>query len=273
MPYKSFYDHAWAKKIDKITLGTPVEQLFFDLCMSWKSAARTHELPWLLVEQLRHYHEGFVSAHSPFGLKVVNALPARIARDPEVNLPPDKLFEIQKAVKRLSTEIQLKLAEERKPFDEKRVWEKYLNISEFTLAILGSQRLVYSAVYFAYEDFFRRCYEVLPDAQPFWFNTKKFTAAIDAHPAYGKALREDCWTRMEIHEARLIRHAVAHNGGRLTTEIKDGLADGTLVMTLPVEGEDIQIMPEYTRALHDILKERVQRIVVATVATLATRGA
>lgn len=76
--YKSFFDHQWARENNRRAEGTAFEQAMFALGVNWKSAANTSAMPWILIDALRGLWTGFMSAHQPFGSKLVSVLRDRL---------------------------------------------------------------------------------------------------------------------------------------------------------------------------------------------------
>jgi hypothetical protein len=84
-------------------------------------------------------------------------------------------------------------------------------------------------------------------------------------------LRDYCWTDTEIDLARLVRHALAHNGGRFGIDLhkyKARFMDATGMTAPELRGDlfividgKIQITPGNTTHLFSILKDRVTRTV------------
>jgi hypothetical protein len=122
---------------------------------------------------------------------------------------------------------------------------------EFQLSIWGSQRLCYGAVYYAYEDFLARCYR-LSACEPGCRVDREFGKRFGSQ--YGAALRQSCWDDHRVLVARLTRHALVHNGGRLTSDLKKMSKHGLTLL-----GEDIQIYPSLTKGLYGVLKDRVTK--------------
>jgi hypothetical protein len=92
------------------------------------------------------------------------------------------------------------------------------------------------------------------------FDDKKFRE--DFSKLYDDSLFEQCWADSAVEIARLVRHALAHNGGRLTNHLRGKKHGLTLI------GEDIQILPHDTRALFDLLKTRATSLAQRTQAKL-----
>jgi len=158
----------------------------------------------------------------------------------------------KKLLRELQTISDAVRAEDERPpaFETEIVWQTMLKQSEFRLSIWGSQRLSYAAVYYAYEDFLARCYR-LSTAQPGYRMGQGFSQ--DFRKRYGAGLRDYCWSDFNVNIARLTRHALVHNGGRLTSDLKK-LSHG-----LRLCGEDIQVFPAFTKCLYELLKDRVSK--------------
>jgi hypothetical protein len=187
------------------------------------------------------------AADHPFPARYTAALTDRLAKCMELsNMGTKKLV---RELQRISEEVRAE--DERPPVVETEMaWRRMLNQSEFQISIWGSQRLYYGAVYYAYEDFLARCYR-LSAGQPEYEVGRGFSQ--DFRDQYSAWLRDCCWSDPKIHIARLTRHALVHNGGRLTPKLKE------LKHGLRLYGEDIQIFPAFTKSLYELLKDRVAK--------------
>ena len=77
--YRSFFDHDWAVRMRDLVRETILDELVFNLCAAWKGAAKTHEMPWLTVELIGAFADGFVNAFQPPGQELINALLSRFS--------------------------------------------------------------------------------------------------------------------------------------------------------------------------------------------------
>jgi hypothetical protein len=245
--YKTFLDHQWARGIAQQTNGTPLEEIFFDLQWAWKGAANTFFMPWFTVTTMVAAGLGAASDHA-FPERYAAAIQDRLSNRMELTNMATK--RLRKELQQISEEVRA--VNERPPaFDLQLAWQTMLNQSEFRLSIWGSQRLVFAAVYYAYEDFLARCYRLSTGKAEYEVGSK-FTQ--DFRDQYGETLRDFCWCDNKIHVARLTRHALLHNGGRLTSKLKRINNHG-----LMLRGEDIQVFPAVTRGLYELLRDRVTK--------------
>jgi hypothetical protein len=72
---------------------------------------------------------------------------------------------------------------------------------------------------------------------------------------FGQQVAQDCLNAPEVRAARLVRNALAHNGGKETDELKK------IQHGIRVEGGVLQIMAPDTRRLFDVLKDRAYKLV------------
>jgi hypothetical protein len=243
--YKTFLDHEWARRIDQQTAGTPLEEIFFDLQWAWKGAANTFYMPWLTVTTMVAVGLSAAKDHA-FPSRFTAALTDRLAQRMELtNMKTKKLMS---ELRQISEEVR---AEDERPpaVETEMAWRTMLRQTEFQLSIWGSQRLCYAAVYYAYEDFLVRCYR-LTAGQPDYRVGKGFS--WDFRDQFSATLRDSCWSDPKINVARLTRHALVHNGGRLTSDLKKLNNHG-----LKLHGENIQAFPAFTKGLYELLKNRV----------------
>jgi len=134
-----------------------------------------------------------------------------------------------------------------------KMWQSLLPNFEFNGSVWASQRLCYGAVYYAYEDFLVRTYRLAigkPDYRMKF--AKEF--ARDLAKAFSVELSDFCFSG-EVDVARRARNALAHSGGRITEELRE------IGHAFPVVNGEIQITTAHTRALFDLLKERVAKLV------------
>jgi hypothetical protein len=258
--YKTFLDHEWARRIDQQTAGTPLEELFFDLQWAWKGAANTFYMPWLTVSTMVAAGLGAATDHA-FPSRYTAALTDRLVQRMGLNNMTTK--KLVRELRQISEEVRAE--DERPPVVEiEMAWRTMLKQSEFQLSIWGSQRLCYAAVYYAYEDFLARCYR-LSAVQPDYRVGKGFTQ--DFRDQFSATLRDCCWSDPKINIARLTRHALVHNGGRLTSDLKKLNNHG-----LKLHGEDIQIFSAFTKSLYELLKDRVTKFLSNPDGPLAKLG-
>ena len=88
---------------------------------------------------------------------------------------------------------------------------------EFCVSILGAQRLTYPSLFFAYEDFLASTIKAKKDPN---YSSKGRNIGLDLKSFSYDTLAAYCWNDAEVDLAGLVRHAVAHNSGRLGAELE-----------------------------------------------------
>lgn len=256
--YKSFFDHGWAARIMEATAATPIAQAVFDLCAAWRGVSNTHAMPYLMLEQFRGFAKGLLGAHW-HGAKWIAATQQGLASEMGDGLSNMGRRRMLAALARLETRFRETLAStelKELDIDILAMWEKHLENFEMQAVLWGSQRLCYAAVYYSYEDFLTRCVAAAR-IDPDYRMPRRNDFAKDLADAFSSNLRDRCWSNSAINVARLARHALVHNGGRVTDELGK-ITHGILV----IDGE-LQIMATDTSDLYQLLKERAKELAAA----------
>ena len=260
--YKSFFDHAWAGRIIELAQGTKLDPSVFNLCVNWKAVANAHVLPWFTMNCVSNFAKGLLAAHEPLGRRLVDAfavrLPAELG-DSIRNMQRKKLAEV---IRRIGTQIH-ETVDQAKNLDEvspKDFWKRFLEdpaSHELKLSLWGSERVCYSGIYHTYENFVRQSIELAKGSK----TGRGFSElAKDADGTMGKGIADSCLLEPQIKIARLVRNALAHNGGEETNQLK-AVSHG-----IPVEDGVLQVMPLHTHQLFSLLKDRAYRVAEAAVA-------
>jgi hypothetical protein len=257
--YKSFFDHRWAQRISALTRGTKLDVAVFALCMNWKAAANTHLLPWLIVEMLVKLLHGTMVDMEPLAAVAARELKRRLVGEMKGTLSraaERRLRKVvDKAVASASTARTSSYAAMKGRFGRPTFWSELLQEREFQLSLWGSQRICYVAIYHAFEDFVRQCVTAA-SGKPVGWRPEHLVRA--ARQAFGETFVETCLGDHEVTQARLVRNALSHYGGKITAELTQ------LGCSLMVEEGVVQIMPADTAHLFDVLKERAYEVAKKT---------
>jgi len=257
--YQSFFDHAWAKTLSGLADGSKLDGLVVSLLANWKSAANTHTMPWLMIASLKGFAGGVlrsqVSASETAVAHLVRQVP-EMMRDSLTHTKRRKLAMVMAAIGgRMKTRRECYDAE----LDMQSLFDEFLHCTgkkELELSLWGSQRMVYGAIYHVYENFVSHCVGLARNEPNYRApNGKSLFAA--AKSLFGDSIATYCLNDRAIINARLVRNALAHHGGKETPELKDAPHGITVV-----DGE-IQVMPNDNRSLFDALKGRVVKLVDA----------
>jgi hypothetical protein len=163
-------------------------------------------------------------------------------------------------------DVRLELLSRRKAFVESNTandaWDLYLQNSEFQLSIVGLMNQTYSGIFFAYEHFVLSCYRIVSRDQSTRTNRGDFSQKLAS--AIGEAVAEQCWNGHEMRGRKLIRNAIAHNGGKFHTQLDPWKSD------LHVIDGVIQIAASENRQLYGSLASNVDALVSAVLKRTAT---
>ena len=259
--YKSFFDHEWFEKQTEERRGTALYQPLFDLGAAWRYAANTHVLPWLLATQVQGATEMNLNTTEPFGKKYVTHVHERLAKRMGSSLHKAQRHRMQKELDTIYEEVEAAaMSVGPLKFVPDAMWQKMLQNSEFRFALIGSQRLCYGAVYYAYEDFLTRCVGLAKGKTEYrLYRRADFQREITAE--FGSAVCDQCWDDPAVNLARITRHALVHNGCRVTDEFKEAVK--ATKYPFVIEGDEIQIMAPDTSRLFRLLKDRAALVISA----------
>jgi hypothetical protein len=248
--YKTFFDHDWSRRISDLANGRALEKAVWTLAISWKAAANTHAMPWLMMHSMYNLWQSFVDGDHAFAPALVTALADRLPAEMGNSLSNMRRKQLANAVRDIADQVKDATTEAASAFDLKTLWSDFLapDIMEFHLSLWGSQRLCYGAVYHAYENFIRQCVEIARKEPEYRALFAKLVT--DGKAAFGNEVIAKCLEDQVVTAARLTRNALAHNGGRMTEQLS------RIPHDLVVENDEIQIMPLHTKRLFDELKQR-----------------
>jgi hypothetical protein len=250
--YHSFFDHAWAQRLDHLAEHSKLEQVVFDLVSSWKAIGSVREWPWLMMHSMKTVLEAEFPKRHPISVQIVQALEQRLASG--MGLFPlssdqrrqlyqtlvmlrEQMFATDKANPR---ELAIKVDEH---------WKGFVAIPDFALRLWKSEQNAYGAIYYAYEDFLTRCTGLARGEPEYsWLRAAEF--ANDLSTCFGNQLQGTCWDDPTVNISRLVRNAIVHNGGRITKHLEK------LNHGLHIEGEEVTIVAPDTTSLFHSLKDR-----------------
>ena len=257
--YRSFFDHAWVRQLADVVNGTALDEPVFNLNIAWKAAANTQSLPWLIIRMLGAFADGYVKADDPHAARLVRNLRESIIREIGGGLSRTKEKALHDAIVRIDEKIKSGLDAHPVVFDVEETWQNCLKHPDFVISLWGSQQICYAAVYYAYEDFLTRCVAIAT-GKPDYRMPRRPEFGRDFAQSFGATTRDRCWSATIVNVARLTRHAIVHNGGRVTDEL------AKLPHGLTIQEGEIQIMAPDTAALYVALKSRVGELVTTAVA-------
>lgn len=253
--YATFFDHGWSRKVLADTEGTKLDRPTLDLCADWKSAANTLVLPWLLMQSPGNFYKGFAKENPSIGLKLAQALKERLVHEMSQSLSNMRRKELAQNIDRICREILEISACTPPEVQPEQVWTAYLKNNEFILSLWSAPRLCYSAVYYAYENFLRRCVIATRNNSPAEYRPKTGRLSGDLDAILGGSLGTDCLHDEDVETARLARNALAHNGGMV------GAVFGNRQRHPTVSDGTVTPLASDVRDLYALLKDKVTKVV------------
>jgi hypothetical protein len=256
--YQDYMPDDWGEKtIDQLPEGTVLERLALDLGMSWRSASYTAQMPATSIKVMHAAAVGRGKFQSPDSSIVAysDAILAKLSRRvPELVENGALRARIQAELVTVAAEFRDQAAAVKDDYPIEPIWADFMKDTAFRLSLWGSQRVAYVAFYNAYDSFLVDCLKVgkgtsrLRSADRDRFNDALRTGL-------SKDITVPCWSHHEINIPRLVRHALTHNGGRVTEPLKKQNHEVELV------GDVLQIMPQDIHRMLRRLRKAVEEVI------------
>jgi hypothetical protein len=271
--YRSYIDLDWAKRMLLKTENTKIETAIGDLILSWRFADGVQRLPWLMIESMKSFAIGELNGNmryrNTYAETVVKGLKDKLASRMETKLKHNQLTSLHRAVAKIEREA-FDILNHSKPQAggfAMQYWKMIIQKHEFQFSVLGSQRMGYCSLFFAYEDFVA---SVIGTKEKD-YNSRKHKIHKAFPKYFGNPLADYCWKHEDVNLARMVRNDLVHNGGRLgkcgeqyPARFVEAKKDSDLLMKPDlffVSDGKIEVTPWNSRYLFGVLKERVTKIV------------
>jgi len=256
--YKGFFDHDWIQQLTILTDGSQLERPVFELGASWKGNSNARRLPWLMMVSLKESVEGFANYYEPTPMRVISTLVERISNRLErkgITLISSDRQALISEFKEIEDHLSQKLRQNPLTVNSQGLWLQFVNQPEFVLSLWMSEVNAYSSIYFACENFLISVVKTLGNLTS--LRPRQLESRLTN--LIGSRLAQICWTDESVEKARLIRHAVVHNGRKITSDLE------RYRNQLFLEDDEIVIMPVHTNQLYDDLKDRVTQFCQAVI--------
>lgn len=247
--YRGFFDHKWSKDFLEVTRLTKLSPAGFDLMAAWKGISEARRFPWLMIQVVNAAVEGSLNLATPFPSQVLNELLDRVTAGLERNrlsLSGKDREALCNEIRTIEAQISQRAKRNSVRLDANELWTHFLQSQGIALSLLMSEVNAYAAVYFAYENYLIRSVKIGKGLK----NLRARNLPGKLEELLGKSVAEMCWSEKGIEMSRLVRHAIAHGGRKITDDL------GKYRSKLILENDEIMIMAHQTTELYNLLKER-----------------
>ena len=256
--YEGFFDFEWKKTFLETIRHSLLREPGFDLARGWEAISNARQIPWLMVKCLDARMYQRLDECIPWDSRKISILRDKLVAKIEARgekMRPALRKKIQEAIAEVDNEALEMRKEVRDQVFARRedLWDGLVKYETFHTSLWSSERMCYGSLYYGYEWFLTKCVGI-KRAEPGyrWFKITKF--ATDFEAAFGGSIANECLQDKEIFIARLARHALVHNGGRMTDELRRE------PHTFWIAGDEIQINSEHTTSLYRKLASRVMKV-------------
>lgn len=238
-----------------------LERIVFDLVADWRCASYAGAMPAQIPNVMKMFHDSHVNNVDNFSgvLQHSDTIIALLSRElPELATDPQLVRKIRQNLVTTAAGIRDATAGSRSELDAGVAWESFLSLEPFQMGLHSTMRLVYVAVYCAYENFLVRALSLGEGGSKVRISDQNFRQRF--RKLFGSTT-DTALTSEQMHRFRLVRNALVHAGGRLTPDLEELEKKSTL----PVVAHDgaLHIFPEHIRSLYHALREPALTIMAA----------
>jgi hypothetical protein len=220
--YQGYLPDEWGENtIGPIPEGTVLERLLLDLALAWRTASYTAQMPASSIRAMHAAAVGRASFVSPdssivaYSEKIIAEL---IRKVPELTDNPALRTRLMESLATIASEFRDRAAKITTDFPIEPIWADFMNNAAFRLSLWSSQRIAFIAFYNAYEVFLVDCLKVATGLTSLRTQMEEFRKGL--RNSFRENIADSCWFNSGINIARLVRHALSHNGGRQTEDLK-----------------------------------------------------
>jgi hypothetical protein len=250
--YGMFLDDAWSERFVTESDKSRLRESAFILLRDWRGTAHAFRTAWLTVHSLKWLQDDLAKQTPGFFNRFSTAFGKYVAE--RSKLSNMRRRELIGAVKQLGETVARSTREHPPDFDAEVAWRGFLENPQFVLSLWSTQRMSFSALFFAYENFLQRAVAVARRDDEYRA-LRVVVLAEDFAEVFGADLGYDCFDHPDVGVARLVRNCLSHDGGRESKKLRD------TQHRIRVENGDLQVFPEDVRGLFDLLKARSMRVV------------
>ncbi len=256
--YRGYIPDDWGEKtVGPLKEGTVLERLVLDLSLAWRSASYTAQMPATSIRAMHAVAVGLSNFATPNAsiVRFADAVIGRLAdRVPELAVDRTLGMRLVQELETIATDFRDRAAAVPYQVPVETMWAPFMQDVAFRISLWSSQRIAYVAFYNAYEAFLVDCLKVGGGLSSLRSSDKKpFNEAL--RTALGKDITCACWSHHEINIPRLVRHALSHNGGRETEDLKKQKHGIRLI------GDELQIVPNDVHRMLSRLRMAVDDVI------------
>ena len=256
--YQGFFDGKWKWSFMQVVRDTKLQEIGFDLVRNWEAASNARALPWVMIKCLEVGEHCQIEEAEPLEIRKIRILKNKLLASIEAQgepLRPMLRKKIQQAVNKIDLEATDALRKTKDQIHESRedLWELLAGVESFHSSLWSSERTCYGSIYYSYEWFLRECVRI-KTANTDYRMGRADDFKQDFKQAFGQSLVDSCWNDQQVVIARLTRHALVHNGGRLTDRL------GKQPHPFRIEEDEIQVSAKNTTELYNLLQDRVSQL-------------
>ncbi len=252
--YRSFYESEWAKRrVADCASNEPLSDSLLELLYAWRTLSASFRFPSQIAPLYKKFTDSFTATALRTRSEWVGALRLRLAdrlrmlgRSNDLEFLVGLLADAEQDLVTLIPSIQQGVTSQ-------EIWDGFIQEPQFQMTVAGIPKQTYAGLYFAFETFLLRALHLKDSStQGMTTSDQRFVKAF--RDAFGEPLTHDCWTGPSAVRIRETRHAIVHNGARMTPALRNYRS------RLPIDNGNLSIVAQHVTELHGELRPKVDRI-------------
>lgn len=260
--YKPFHDYRWSKEvIDPLVTGTKVEAITIMLLSQWLKASAGFRYPSLMMDSLKATNHAYLDRYTPYTNTIMEGLTGLIQREYKSEVTVTAFNKLMIILEGCKTRLQNEVPNNDVFYDSEKAFLSNLNVSpEFGLSLVAITEQAFCSIYFAYELFIKRCYQLLTNDLKTKASSPEFSDKLNA------ALKDDTlhamlWTCDDVIDAKEARHTIAHADGEAGPKLKTHDAYYEIAPATNKEPSKMHISTPGVHILYQNLQIRVEKMI------------
>jgi len=241
--YEPFFDREWyGSQLEPLVMGTKLHPPVLSLGIRWRGCALYQGLPKHLIRVATVAVEGAIKNIE--SMIDVESLVVQVAA--KADLPEQWLKAVRSEARKLRPDLNRDI-----PVNlNERLWRHLLRDVDLKMALLHAHSVTYGSVYFAYEAYLIHIMKEVSGLQQ--LKSDELESVISDH--ISERVAKKCWAHRDITLAKDVRHAIVHNGLKLTNRLKRRQTKKVLQDQDMVHGNELSLLPKHTLDLYTKLK-------------------
>ncbi|HQR09340.1 MAG TPA: hypothetical protein PLN21_21135 [Gemmatales bacterium] len=256
--YDLFHDRDWAKAVQGPQTNKEIENALFVLNIVWFKHSNMFNLPVKFMEAMKSVSDGILDTKTRGMIHLFRVFKQKLS---QYDLTHTKRNEIIGDLNKIENDLEEIYRDTSDYLDHEKFFSYMHQLDQmgFGSGLASLIEQTFCGVYFAYDDFVRRCFWALgvtPAKRKLYTSSREFATTLEQQ-LNDASVFKDCWTCDEVKLAKEARSLVAHSSGIYHTDTYTEYGD---YYEIDKPHKQILIHAAGVRKLYGNLKVRAEKL-------------